>query len=122
VPFAVRLAGILLEAVTPGSRPGGDTNDVITELAGTRLTHKNVFQSHARSVSPIRAADPYGLQPEIMALTAATAPASTTLAGSSFDPHGDAFLAPMSHLTTACNTNGSPLHDMDATNPYPNKP
>lgn len=64
----------------------------------------------------------YGLQPEIMALIAATAPASKTLAGSSFDAHGDAFVAPMSEVTTACNTNGSPLHDMDATNPYPNKP
>ena len=39
--------------------PGGDTNDVFTELAGTRLTHKNILPSHARSVSPIRAADPW---------------------------------------------------------------
>ena len=75
-----------------------------------------------QSGSTYQCSSPLGLQPEIMALIAATAPASTTLAGSSFDPHGDAFLAPMSQLTTACNTNGSPLHEMDATNPYPNKP
>ena len=38
--------------------PRGDTNDVITELSETRLTHNNIVPSHARSVSPIRAADP----------------------------------------------------------------
>ena len=40
--------------------PTGDTNDVITELCWTRLPHKNIPPRHARSVSPNRAADPFG--------------------------------------------------------------
>ena len=45
VALDVGLAEISLEAVTPGVTPTGDTNDVITELSGIRLTHNNIFPS-----------------------------------------------------------------------------
>jgi len=48
--------------------PRGDTNDVITELSGTWLIHKNILPSHARSVPPIRAEEPSDLHWRAMEL------------------------------------------------------
>jgi hypothetical protein len=88
----------------------------------TAASHATVLNTVSSDLEVVAGDPGYGLQPQISALIAATAPTSKTLAGTSFDPHANTFLTPMSETTQACQANGSPLAIRDATNPYPNKP
>jgi hypothetical protein len=64
----------------------------------------------------------YALQPEIADILAFTSPASGTLGGEFFDPEAKRFVDPMTRVSKACASNGSPVAIFDATSARPDKP